>query len=155
MKLLRTFLMIMLGSIGLASAAPVEFDAYDGYFVSNEFEPKEPTSFQFIKTSTAFEKIFRIAYVMRDKAHRLPKDSFNSRWVVAVVHRGKSMVYYKVDQVEQEGNVLVVKYATKSDPSESAEFSCPLILSVPKGKYTSVRLVEDGKEVKVLNVKQD
>ena len=36
--------------------------------------------------------------------------------------------------------------------SDSAEFACPLILSLDKADYKSVRFVENGKEVKVLKL---
>lgn len=44
------------------------------------------------------------------------------------------------------GNLLEKK-------SQSATFACPLIVSIPKGSYTSVQFVEDGKPVKKVALK--
>ena len=133
-------------------AKPVEFDTYDGYFVSNQFEPKAATSFVVLKDQAAFDKVFGVGMVMRDKHHRLPAAAFDDKIVVAAIHRGKAMVTYKVDSVAAEGPALIVTYTTQVKPSETAEFSCPLIISVPKADYHAVRFLENGKQVKRLEL---
>ena len=129
-------------------AKPVVFDTHDGYFVSNKFEPKEPTSFVVLKDQPSFDKVFGVGMVMGDKSHRLPLNAFDTKIVVAAIHRGKAMVTYQVESVVAEAETLIVRYTTKSEPSDTAEFSCPLILSLDKGHVKTVRFVENGKEIK-------
>jgi hypothetical protein len=49
----------------------VAFQVHDGYFVSNQFEPDAATSFVVLKDQAAFDQVFGIARVMRDKSLRL------------------------------------------------------------------------------------
>lgn len=133
-----------------ASPRPLVYQTHDGYFVSNQFETDAPVSFVVLKDQAAFDKVFGVAMVMRDKSHRLPPDAFAGQWVVAAIHRGKSLVRYQVERVAAEGKTLTVRYTTKSEPSIAAELACPLIVSVPKGKYDAIRFFEDGNEIKRL-----
>ena len=133
-------------------AKPVEFDTHDGYFVSNQFEAKAATSFAVLKDQASFDKVFGVAMVMRDKHHRLPAGTFDEKIVVTAIHRGKAMVTYQVNSVVAEGQTLVVRYTTKVQPEGSAEFACPLIVAVAKGDYKTVRFMENGKQIKRLEV---
>jgi len=133
-------------------AKPVVFETHDGYFVSNKFAPKEPVSFVVLKDQESFDKVFGVAMVMGDKSHRLPRNAFDKKLVVAAIHRGKAMVSYQVDSVVAEAETLIVRYTTESKPSATAEFSCPLILSLDKGNFNTVRFVENGKEIKHLTL---
>ena len=133
-----------------ASVKAVAFDTHEGYFVSNMFEPNAPTSFVIATDQAAFDKMFGVARVMRDRSHRLAPDAFGERAVVAAIHRGKAMVTYATESVTIEGKTLVIRYTAKAEPSDSAEFSCPLILSVPKDGYDAVRFIENGKPLKTL-----
>ena len=143
------------GSLPAADGADAKGDAvatetHDGYFVSNKFEPNAPTSFVVALDQAAFDNVFGVARVMRDRSHRLPADAFEKKIVVAAIHRGKAMVTYKVESANLDGKTLIIRYTTKSEPSESAEFSCPLILSVPKGDFDAVQFIENGKPIKKL-----
>ena len=145
----------MFGLLGLgwccaASSQPLAFETQTGYFVSNQFEPAAPTSFVVLTDQAAFDKVFGVAMVMHDKSHRLAPDAFAAKLVVAVIHRGKMVVEYKVEQVTADGKTLTIRYTTKSEPSATAEFACPLIISIAKAEYDTVRFVEDGKEIKQL-----
>jgi len=133
-------------------AEAVEYDTHDGYFVSNRFEAEAVTSFAVLKDQASFDQVFGVAMVMRDKSHRLPAGAFDRKIVVTAIHRGKAMVTYKVDGVVAEGGTLVVRYATQVKPDATAEFACPLIISVAKADYQAVRFLENGKQVKRLEV---
>jgi len=128
--------------------SPVAHQTHDGYFVSNQFEPDAPTSFVVLKDQAAFDQVFGVAMVMRDKALRLPPDAFAGKFVIAAIHRGKAFVHYHVESVLLEGRSLSLRYTTQSDADGSAEFACPLIVSVPKGDYATVQFIENGKEIK-------
>lgn len=152
MKLLTALLSLTVAAALCAAPANVAYESHDGYFVSNKFEPKEPASFVVLHDQKAFDNVFGVAFVMRDKAHRLPKDAFAKSIVVAAIKRGKAFVTFKVESVSAENKTLRVRYATKSEPNATAEFSCPLILSLPKGDYSAVQFIEDGKDVKRIEV---
>jgi len=129
-------------------ASPVAFDAHDGYFVSNKFEPQAPASFVVLQDEKAFDQVFGVAMVMGDRSHRLPPRAFEPLMVVAPIKRGKVLWRYTVESVRVDGGVLTLRYTTTASPSATAEYACPLIVSVPKGAYTAVEFVEDGKVIK-------
>ena len=131
-------------------AKSIGFETHDGYFVSNKFEDKSEVSFVVITDQPAFNKVFGVGMVMGDKSHRLPLAAFDKNFVVAAIHRGKAMVTYQVTSLTAEAQTLILRYTTKVTPDANASFSCPLILSLYKGDYNSVRFVENGKDVKRL-----
>ncbi len=149
-------LSLVLGCLGqyALAAEPVKiaFDTYSGYFVSNKFEPAAAESFVVIDDQEQFDKVFGVAFVMRDKSHRLAKDAFASQMVVAAVKRGPAFWEYKVEGVTETKGVVELRYTTTSKKSDSATFACPLIVSIPKGKYTAVQFVENKKPVKTVAV---
>jgi hypothetical protein len=66
---------------------------------------------------------------------------------VGVIKRGKATWDFKVEGVAAQAGVLTVQYSAKSTPSDSAEFACPLIVSIAKGGYSVVEFIENGKRV--------
>lgn len=138
-----------------ADAAKVPFDTYSGYFVSNKFEPDAAESFLVVADQSRFERVFGVAMVMNDRSHRLAKDAFQSKIVVAAVKRGKAVWEYKVEDVSVANGVVQLRYTTTAKQSDSASFACPLIVSIPKGIGTSVQFVENGKAVKTVAIAAD
>lgn len=132
------------------SAEPVglKHDVHDGYFVSNKFEPNAAESYLVISTQEQFDQVFGAAFVMGDRAHRLPEKAFEKLMVLAVVKRGKAMVEYQVKAVEAVDGVVQLHYTAARTPQASAEFACPLIVSIPKGDYRAVRFIEGKQPVK-------
>ena len=153
-----TITILMLATIWLgrqASAAEptkLTFDTYGGYFVSNKFEPDAARSFVVIHDQEQFDKVFGAGFVMGDKSHRLPKDAFKSLMVIAPIKRGNTLVEYKVEGVTETKGVVELRYTTVEKKSDTATFACPLIVSIPNGKYTAVQFVENGKPVKKVAV---
>jgi hypothetical protein len=143
---------------GLAqAAAPVKlaFDTYSGYFVSNKFEPDAAESFLVIANQGQFDKVFGVGMVMGDKSHRLPKDAFKSNIVLAAIKRGKAVWEFKVERVTLEDAVVELRYTTTEKKSDSANFACPMIVSIPKGKYMAVRFVENGSAVRTVAIAKE
>jgi len=130
------------------------FDTYSGYFVSNKFEPRASESFVVILDWEQFDKVFGVAYVMGDKSHRLAKGVFTSNVVLAAIKRGKAIWEYSVTGVIETEGAVELRYSTTSKKSDSATFACPLIVSVPKGKYTAVKFIENKKLVKTLSIEK-
>jgi len=135
-----------------AEPAKLTFDTYGGYFVSNKFEPDAAKSFVVIHDEEQFGKVFGAGFVMRDKHHRLPKDAFKSLLVIAPIKRGNALVEYKVEGVTEMKGAVELRYTTTEKKSDTATFACPLIVSIPKGKYTAIQFVENGKEVKKMEL---
>jgi hypothetical protein len=135
-----------------AEPAKLSFDTYSGYFVSNKFEPDAPRSFAIITDRPQFEDIFGVARVMGDKSHRLPKNAFASKMVVAAIRRGNAVWDFKVDDVTVADGVVQIHYACKASKSETATFACPLIVSIPKGPYKAVEFLENKKLAKKIEL---
>ena len=140
-----------------AQAAPrsavIPYSVYDGYFVSNEFEPAAAASFLILPDQAAFDRVFGVAAVMFDRSHRLPANIFRNNIVVTAIHRGHANVRYRVVSVTRDGAVLRVSYNTSAQPTPATEYACPLILSVPRDNYSAVAFIENGKVVKTIPVK--
>ena len=151
----RTTIAILLSAVfcpgqqaSAAEPAKLAFDTYSGYFVSNKFERDTAESFVVIHDQGQFDKVFGVGFVMRDVHHRLPKDAFQSLMVIAAVKRGQALVEYKVEGVTETAGVVELRYATTEKKSNTATFACPLIVSIPKENYTAIKFVENGQEVK-------
>ncbi|MBC8868210.1 MAG: hypothetical protein H8E44_02270 [Planctomycetes bacterium] len=132
---------------------PIKHEVHDGYFVSNKFEPKSPASFVIIQNRKRFDTVFGVAFVMGDKSNRLKPDAFKSRMVIGAIKRGPAHSTYKVASVTVQKSTLYLSYEAKSGVPGSATFACPLIVSVPKGKYAAVVFVENEKPVKTVALK--
>jgi hypothetical protein len=132
--------------------AKLEFKTYSGYFVSNKFEPDAPSSIVVLDNQKQFDQVFGVAFVIGDKSPRLAPDAFKSQLVLAAIRRGKAFCTYKVSSVTEKGGVVHLRYQTMSKKSDSATFACPLIISIPKGKYQAVEFHENDKLVKRLAI---
>lgn len=157
MRSLRSWLLC--GTLFLAASAlvadegkTVKHEVYNGYFVSNKFEPDVTESFVVATDQKQFDAVFGSAFVMRDKSQRLPKDAFATLTVVAVIKRGKATVEYKVTEVVEREGALEIRYSATATPQPTATFASPLIVGVPKRDYKSVTFVEDKKVVKTLKL---
>jgi len=131
----------------------ITFEVPDGYFVSNEFEADKAESFVVLRDQKGFDAVFGAGFVMQDKAHRLGADAFATKMVVAAIKRGKALWKFKVTEVAAEGKTLTVRYTATAVPSATAEFSCPLIVALPKGDFAAVVFEENGKVVRTVEVK--
>jgi len=121
---------------------------YNGYFVSNEFEPKIADSFIVLKDQAAFDRVFGAAAVMFDRSYRLPANIFRSNMVIAAIHRGHADVTYHNVHITRDGTILRVSYNTKEERSPLTEYACPLILSIPRDNYSAVSFIENDRTVK-------
>jgi hypothetical protein len=126
----------------------VEFSVHDGYFESNKSGLKGDASFLAFNDQEAFNKTFGMAVVMGKKRNFLPKDAFDTKIVAAVIKRGNAITEYKVEKVTADGKTLYVQYRAKEQAGGgTATYASPLIVSVDKGKITSVVFIEGDKKV--------
>jgi hypothetical protein len=151
-RILTVWFLSVFACLGLVLLAAEEsklaFDTYSGYFVLNTFEPKAAQSFVVIDDQEYFERVFGVAMVMGDRSHRLPKQAFKSKLVVAAIERGRAVWSFKVESVTVDDGVVTLRYTATARKSDTATFACPLIVSIPKGDYTAVRFVANKKLVK-------
>ena len=144
-------LILLDGSAALAGdKTAVPFETYTGYFVSNKFEPDAASSFVIIQDQAHFDRVFGTAFVMRDKARRLPPDVFKAHLIIAAIHRGNALCDFKVAEVALNDGAVELRYATAFQKSDTATFACPLIVAIPKGEYRAVQFVENGRNEKTL-----
>lgn len=130
------------------TAVPVTL--YDGYFEKNDAGLKGASSVLAFATADAFGKVFAPVPPLLGGArpNHIPAGAFDSSLVVASVKRGTSLWDFSRVEATVERDVLTISYkATEKPAGGTATFACPLIASVPKGKYATVKFVENGKEV--------
>jgi len=151
--LLITLLVCLASSSDEADAlVKLDHDTYSGYFVSNQFEPDAKESFVVISDQKSFDQVFGAAFVMNDKSHRLPKDAFESKLVLAVIKRGNAFWEYKVGGITTKGGAVQLRYVATSKRTPDTQFACPLIVSVPKGAYTTMTFIENRKALKTVTL---
>ena len=155
---LKVILLCFISVFSLQSAAIAEknqklkFEIYSGYFVSNKFEPQETRSFVVANNRKQFDQVFGVAFVLRDKSHRLEEDELKSKTVIAAIRRGKSLCDFKINSVINKDGVLEMHYAAKMQKESTASFACPLIISVPKENSKKSILLKMEKFSKRLKV---
>ena len=132
--------------------AKLKFKTYSGYFVSNKFEPDAPSSFVALNNQAQFDQVFGVAFVIGDKSPRLAPDALKTELVLSAIRRGKAFCTYRVSSVTEKEGVVCLRFQTTSKKSDSASFACPLIISIPKGKYQTVEFHENGKLVNRLAI---
>jgi hypothetical protein len=143
---------LFINATSAEETAKLKFQTYSGYFVSNKFEPDSPASFVVLDNRKQFDQVFGVAFVIGDKSPRLAPDAFETRLVLAAIRRGKAFCTYQISSVTEKEGVVHLRYQTRSKKSDSATFACPLILSIPKGKYQAVEFHENDKLVKRLAI---
>lgn len=130
-------------------ATKVEFQHYDkGYFEKNTSGLKGEFSLLAITTREKFDSVFGFGRVIGKLPPLLPteQDAFAKSLVVGVITRGTAVTTYKVEQVTADGNTLMVTYSsTTPKGGGTAMYASPMIIAVPRGTYTSVVFVENGK----------
>ena len=125
------------------------------YFETNiksapKFEPKKPQSFIITNDQKIFDSAFGIAFVQGDKSNRLKEGSLKAKIVISTIKRGSFFCDYDVVSLTNNRGELELRYNLKKRESSTAEYSCPLIISIPKIDYKSVKFIENGKLIKNL-----
>ena len=116
----------------------------------HKFEPKKPQSFIITNDQKIFDSAFGIAFVQGDDSNRLKEGSLKSKIVISTIKRGSFFCNYDVVSLTNNKGELELRYNLKKRESSTAEYSCPLIISIPKIDYKSVKFIENGKLIKNL-----
>ena len=146
------FMGLFINATSAEETAKLEFKTYSGYFVSNKFEPDSSASFVVLDNRKQFDQVFGVAFVIGDKSPRLAPDALKTELVLSAIRRGKAFCTYEVSSVTEEEGVVRLRFQTTSKKSDSASFACPLIISIPKGRYQAVEFYENDKLVKRLAI---
>lgn len=134
------------------AGSAIPYVVYNGYFVSNQFEPNAPSSFVLLQNQTEFDRVFGVASVMFDRSRRLEPDAFRNNIVITVIHRGHANIRYRVVSQTRDGSILHLTYNTSGHRTPSTEYACPLIVSTARDNYSAVAFIENGKLVKTVPV---
>jgi hypothetical protein len=135
-----------------AKPKDIDYQVHGGYFEKNNSDLTGAASYLAFTGQVAFDKVFGVGFTMGKKPNVLPENAFASRMVVAVIKRGGQIWQYEVRKVSAADGVLTVRYAATGRDGGSARFASPLIVSVPRGKYTKVVFIEKGKDVGTVTV---
>jgi len=123
------------------------------YFERNDSGFKGNSTYLHLTDKKAFEAVFGIGRVM-GKAPELVNDAaFENGHVIAVIKRGEAITNYKVQSVKAMGKDLTITYSATMDPPGTATYHSPLIISIDKGKYSSVTFMENGKKAEKIELK--
>jgi hypothetical protein len=129
---------------------PIKFQVHQGHFERNDTGLNSKYSFLVIRDNSGFEKIFGIAALglgPTKKQNFVTAETFQDNVVVALIERGNSVpTFSKVSVVVQQDKVTVAFKYQPGQPS-TARFASPLIISIPKGNYTSVEFVANQKKL--------
>lgn len=134
------------------AADNLKYERYDGhYFERNDSGLTGDTSYLVITSQEDFDKIFAPAATMGGNKY-LPKDTFDSHFVVATIYRSDRLRSYGVRGVSVKNDELYVSYSASDAKQEKASFRSPLILVIPKGNFSAVIFVQNGKKVSTVHL---
>ena len=120
-------------------------------FVKNDAGLDKEAHFLVIKDQKQFDKFFGHASVMWQKKKTPPPD-FTKQLLVAAIHQGNFYTEYKVQSVTNEHSVMVIRYTTKTRPTPSTSYACPMILALPREGFTAVNFIENEKSLATLKL---
>jgi hypothetical protein len=133
-------------SPGEKKAGKIAFEVYaKPYFVKNNVKLPDNPAFFVLQDKKAFDQIFGIGFVMGPKPKLVDEKHFEANLIVTVIKSGNTLWKYEVEKVHVDKKQLIVQY-TANGKESTAKFTVPLIVSVPRGDYTEVIFIENGKE---------
>jgi hypothetical protein len=125
-----------------------------GYFVKNTVKLPGDKGFFVLQDKKAFDDVFGIARVMGPKPKMVEDKTFEGNLVVTAIKTGGTLWNYEVEGVRIEKKQLIIQYKATGKEVGGAKFTLPLIVSVPRGEYTEVVFMENGKEAGKVSVKK-
>lgn len=140
--------------IFLDDNTPLEYERYEKtYFVRNDSGVPDGTSFHMFTDLEKFEKVFHGVY--RTGGTYVKEDTFESRFVIAIVQQGKFTVSYMVTNVARQKDKLRIAYETTKKPTPTSTQRNPLILAIDNAdfNYSEIIFTENGKDVYKVDLK--
>ena len=123
----------------------IAYEVFPRYFVKNTVKLPENSAFFVLQDKKSFDEIFGIGFVMGKKPKLVDDKLFEGNLIVTAIKTGNTPWTYEVEDVCVEKQQLIVKYKTAGKES-SAKYTVPLIVAVPRGEFTEVVFIENGKE---------
>jgi hypothetical protein len=134
-----------------AKGDKVAAERYTGYFESNKSGLKGDNSYLFFSDEPSFHKVFQPVPPTGDKKPLLlPEKAFDKLAVAAVIKRASAITEYELEKVTDDKGTLYIQYKAKTGKPTTATFASPLIVGVPRAKYTAVVFIENGKTVETV-----
>ena len=131
------------------------FEVYaKGYFVKNNAKLPGNPAFLVLQDKKAYDEIFGVGFVMGAKPKLVEEKLFEKSLVVTVIKSGSTLWKYEVEKVRVEKKQLIIEYKAAGKESAGAKYTVPLIVSTPRGEYTEVIFIENGKEAGKVEVKK-
>ena len=134
-------------------ADKIAFEVYARYFVKNTVKLPENPAFFVFQDKKSFDETFGIGFVMGKKPKLVNDKLFESNLIVTAIKSGNTPWAYEVEDVRVEKKQLIVLYKATGKES-SAKYTAALIVSLPRGEFTEVVFIENGKEAGKLAVKK-
>jgi hypothetical protein len=135
-------------TLPVAAQEKVAFEIYaKGYFVKNNAKLPGNPAYLVLPSKKDYDQIFGFGAVMGGKPKLVDEKLFEDNLVVTVIKSGNTLWKYEVETVRVDKKRLIVTYTAKGNESASAKYTVPMILSVRRGDFIDVVLVENGKEV--------
>jgi hypothetical protein len=135
-------------------ADKIAYEIYaKGYFVKNTVKLTDDKGFFVFQDKKGFDEIFGFGRVMGAKPKLVDDKLFEGSLVVTAIKSGSTLWMYEVEAIRVEKKQLIVQFKATGKES-TAKFTVPLIVAVPRGEYTEVVFIENGKEVGKMPVKK-
>ena len=120
-------------------------------FVKNDAGITNTTAYLLVKDQPAFDRSFGHAALMWQK-NKTPPPDFTKQVVAFAVHQGAFYTQYKVQSATTTNGVTTIRYTTKTTPTPTTTYVCPMILTLPREGINAIIFVEDGKAVATLKL---
>ncbi len=145
-------------SVAISADAPepapaaVAVKVHSGHFVSNQYKPDDALTLALFHTLADFKIAFGTAAFGLGRGGKqldyVNEAAFNNGVVAALIHRGNTPYEYKlIAPTDLVRGVLTLNIRAAGQPSDTATFASPLIVSMPRAGITHVRFVENDREL--------
>jgi hypothetical protein len=157
--LLSVFGLVVFALVPVSSAEKksdkIAYEVYaKGYFVKNTVKLTDDKGFFVFTDKKGFDEIFGFGRVMGAKPKLVDDKLFEGSLVVTAVKSGSTLWKYEIEGVRIEKKQLIVQYKATGKEAPGAKYTVPLIVAVPRGEYTEVVFIENGKEANKMAVKK-
>ena len=129
--------------------AAVAVKVHSGHFVSNQYKPADALTLALFNTMAEFKAAFGVAAFGLGRNKRLDyvdEAAFTNGVVAALIHRGNTPYQYElIGEVKNARGVVTLNFRAAGEPSPTATFASPLIVSMPRAGITHVRFVENDR----------
>jgi enterochelin esterase-like enzyme len=134
---------------------PAKPTVYGPYFESNKSGLKGETSRLVFTDAAKFDEVLKLVPPVGGRRPvGVPAEAFKNSLVLVVIKRGPQPVSYELGKTSVADGVLTLEFKSSAPGGNStAMFASPFVVTVPRGKITSVVFVENGTKSEPISVK--